>query len=100
MQTDYQAWKALQYQVQTFKQQVAENEAKKQLLQYQVEELDAFSLRDNEYVELEEEHKRLSNTEQLTTLSQSTLQLLSENETVNIDSLLYRATQHLADLVS
>ncbi|EJS84010.1 DNA repair protein RecN, partial [Pasteurella multocida subsp. multocida str. Anand1_cattle] len=40
MQTDYQAWKALQYQVQTFKQQVAENEAKKQLLQYQVEELD------------------------------------------------------------
>ncbi|AWB52091.1 DNA repair protein RecN [Pasteurella multocida] len=98
MQTDYQAWKALQYQVQTFKQQVAENEAKKQLLQYQVEELDAFNLRDNEYVELEEEHKRLSNTEQLTTLSQSTLQLLSENETVNIDSLLYRATQHLADL--
>ncbi|XWY22437.1 DNA repair protein RecN [Bisgaard Taxon 45] len=98
MQTDYQAWKNLQYQVHTFKQQVSENEAKKQLLQYQVEELDAFNLRENEYAELEEEHKRLSNTEQLTTLSQSTLQLLSENDTVNIDTLLYRATQHLTDL--
>ncbi|MGC6358807.1 DNA repair protein RecN [Bisgaard Taxon 45] len=98
MQTDYQAWKNLQYQVHTFKQQVSENEAKKQLLQYQVEELDTFNLRENEYAELEEEHKRLSNTEQLTTLSQSTLQLLSENETINIDALLYRATQHLTDL--
>ena len=98
MREDYRAWKNLQTQVKTFQQKVAENEAKKQLLQYQVEELDEFALRPNEYLELEEDQRRLSNSEQLTQLSQSSLQLLSENETVSIDSMLYRATQYIDEL--
>lgn len=98
MREDYRAWKNLQTQVKNFQQQVAENEAKKQLLQYQVEELDEFALRPNEYLELEEDQRRLSNSEQLTQLSQSALQLLSENETVSIDSMLYRATQYIDEL--
>ena len=67
-------------------------------LQYQVEELDEFALRPNEYLELEEDQRRLSNSEQLTQLSQSALQLLSENETVSIDSMLYRVTQYIDEL--
>ena len=98
MREDYRAWKNLQTQVKTFQQKVAENQAKKQLLQYQVEELDEFALRPNEYLELEEDQRRLSNSEQLTQLSQSALQLLSENETVSIDSMLYRATQYIDEL--
>lgn len=98
MREDYRAWKNLQTQVKTFQQKVTENEAKKQLLQYQVEELDEFALRPNEYLELEEDQRRLSNSEQLTQLSQSALQLLSENETVSIDSMLYRATQYIDEL--
>lgn len=98
MREDYRAWKNLQTQVKNFQQKVAENEAKKQLLQYQVEELDEFALRPNEYLELEEDQCRLSNSEQLTQLSQSALQLLSENETVSIDSMLYRATQYIDEL--
>ncbi|WP_295662311.1 DNA repair protein RecN [uncultured Haemophilus sp.] len=98
MREDYRAWKNLQTQVKNSQQKVAENEAKKQLLQYQVEELDEFALRPNEYLELEEDQRRLSNSEQLTQLSQSALQLLSENETVNIDSMLYRATQYIDEL--
>ena len=98
MREDYRAWKNLQTQVKTFQQKVAENEAKKQLLQYQVEELDEFALRPNEYLELEEDQRRLSNSEQLTQLSQSALQLLSENETVSIDSMLYRVTQYIDEL--
>ena len=98
MREDYRAWKNLQTQVKTFQQKVAENEAKKQLLQYQVEELDEFALRPNEYLELEEDQRRLSNSEQLTQLSQSALQLLSKNETVSIDSMLYRATQYIDEL--
>ena len=98
MREDYRAWKNLQTQVKTFQQKVAENEAKKQLLQYQVEELDEFALRPNEYLELEEDQRRLSNSEQLTQLSQSALQLLSENEAVSIDSMLYRATQYIDEL--
>ena len=98
MREDYRAWKNLQTQVKTFQQKVAENEAKKQLLQYQVEELEEFALRPNEYLELEEDQRRLSNSEQLTQLSQSALQLLSENETVSIDSMLYRAMQYIDEL--
>ena len=98
MREDYQAWKNLQNQVKTFQQKVAENEARKQLLQYQVDELDEFNLRPNEYLELEDEQRRLSSSEQLTQLSQSALQILSENDTVNIDSLLYRATQYIDEL--
>ena len=98
MREDYRAWKNLQTQVKTFQQKVTENEAKKQLLQYQVEELDEFALRPNEYLELEEDQRRLSNSEQLTQLSQSALQLLSENETVSIDSMLYRAMQYIDEL--
>lgn len=98
MREDYQSWKALQNQVATFRQKCAENEARKQLLQYQVNELDEFNLQPNEFLELEEDHKRLSNSEQLTSLSQSVLQLLSENETVSADTLLYRATQQLEEL--
>ena len=98
MREDYRTWKNLQTQVKTFQQKVAENEAKKQLLQYQVEELDEFALHPNEYLELEEDQRRLSNSEQLTQLSQSALQLLSENETVSIDSMLYRATQYIDEL--
>lgn len=98
MREDYQTWKNLQNQVKTFQQKVIENEARKQLLQYQVDELDEFNLRPNEYLELEDEQRRLSSSEQLTQLSQSALQILSENDTVNIDNLLYRATQYIDEL--
>ena len=98
MQEDYRHWKKLQKEVENFQQKLIDNEARKQLLQYQVEELDEFNLQPNEYLTLEEEQRRLSNSEQLTNLSQSALQLLSENETVNIDSLIYRAIQYVNEL--
>ena len=98
MSLDYHTWRNLQHQVKTFQQKCAENEARKQLLQYQVSELDEFNLKENEYEELEADHLRLSNSEELTQLSQSVLQLLSENETVSADSLLHRAVQHLSEL--
>lgn len=98
MNADYLHWKELQRKLHNFKQLCAENEAKKQLLQYQVEELNLFNLQPHEYTELEENHRRLSNSEQLSTLSQSALQLLSENETINADSLLYKTSQYLDEL--
>lgn len=98
MQQDYLSWKTLQQQVKNFKQKCAEKEARKQLLQYQVEELNTFDLKPNEFTQLEEDHRRLSNSEQLIALSQSALQLLSENETVNADNLLHKASRHIDEL--
>ncbi|WP_386694413.1 DNA repair protein RecN [Lonepinella sp. MS14435] len=98
MKTDYQQWKSLQQQVAEFKQKCAENEARKQLLQYQVDELDEFNLQEDEFEQLEDDHKRLSSSEELTSLSQSLQGILSENDTVSADSLLYRATQYVDEL--
>ena len=97
MQQSYQYWRK-QYQLRkNYHQQCAENEARKQLLQYQVEELDEFAIKENEFEEMEEMHARLSNAESLTELSQSVLEVLSDNN-VNADSLIYQAIRDLEDL--
>lgn len=98
VQIQYYQWKELQQQIKTFQQKCAENEARKQLLQYQVEELDQFNLQEEEFSALEEEYHRLANSEELTSLSQSVINILSENDEYNIDSLLYRAIQNLEKL--
>ena len=97
MQQSYQYWRK-QYQLRkNYHQQCAENEARKQLLQYQVEELDEFAIKENEFEEMEEAHARLSNAESLTEFSQSVLEVLSDDN-VNADSLIYQAIRDLEDL--
>ncbi|WGE52151.1 DNA repair protein RecN [Actinobacillus equuli] len=98
MSNQYHRWKKLHQQVKNFRQQCQENEARKQLLQYQVDELDEFAIKQGEFEEMEETHSRLFNSEALTALSQEVTDLLSENE-LNIDSMLYKAIRHLEDLV-
>ncbi|WP_018650907.1 DNA repair protein RecN [Actinobacillus capsulatus] len=98
MSSQYHRWKKLHQQVKNFRQQCQENEARKQLLQYQVDELDEFAIKRGEFEEMEETHGRLSNSEALTALSQEVTDLLSENE-LNVDSMLYKAIRHLEDLV-
>lgn len=98
MATQYHHWKKLHKQVKNFHQQCQENEARKQLLQYQVEELDEFAIKEGEFEQLEEDHARLANSEQLTELSQSVLNLLSDDD-ANVDTMLYRAIRDLEALV-
>lgn len=98
MSSQYQRWKKLHQQVKNFRQQCQENEARKQLLQYQVDELDEFAIKQGEFEEMEETHSRLSNSEALTALSQEVTDLLSESE-LNVDLMLYKAIRHLEDLV-
>ncbi len=48
MAKQYGNWKELNKQVKNFQKQCQENEARKQLLEYQVEELDEFAIKANE----------------------------------------------------
>lgn len=98
MAEQYQIWRKLHKQVKNFHQQCQENEARKQLLQYQVEELDDFAIKEGEFEQLEEDQARLANSEQLTELSQSVLSGLSDND-LNVDTLLYRAIRDVEKLV-
>ncbi|TRC36748.1 DNA repair protein RecN, partial [Mannheimia haemolytica] len=87
MAKQYGAWKGLNKQVKNFQQQCQENEARKQLLQYQVEELDDFAIKENEFEEMEEKYNVLSSSEELTELSDEIMNLLSNDE-INANDLI------------
>ena len=61
----YQAWRQANNELKRLTQNREENEAQKQLTQYQVKELNELALAEDEYNEIEEEHKRLSNSGEL-----------------------------------
>ncbi|OBX09085.1 recombination and repair protein [Gallibacterium salpingitidis] len=95
----YRHWKQQQHNLADFRQQCAENEARKQLLHYQIAELNEFALKHGEFEELDQTQKRLASSDLLTRGSQSVLQLLAENETANIDNLLNKAAHYVDELV-
>ncbi|WAL77887.1 DNA repair protein RecN [Shewanella sp. DAU305] len=74
--------------------------ARKQLVQYQVEELDEFDLKVDEFDEIEQEHKRLANGTELIDTCQASLDILTEGEENNIESLLNRVVSLAEDLQS
>lgn len=98
MAEQYGNWKKLNKQVKNFQQQCQENEARKQLLQYQVDELDEFAIKENEFEEIEEKHNLLSSSEELTELSDEMLNLLSDDE-INVNDLIYKALRNAEQLV-
>ncbi|AWX14499.1 DNA repair protein RecN [Mergibacter septicus] len=98
LQQQFRQWKKVTAELEAFRQTCANNEAKKQLLQYQVQELDEFNFQVGEFQELEETQRRLANSEALTTGAQAVLQLLNDNEMANIDSMLNKTCQYIADL--
>lgn len=70
---------------------------RKNLLEYQVEELDEFALGDGEFTQLESEFKKLSHSQHLLEQSQSSYQQLYENDEVNaLDLVKYNLDKLLA----
>ncbi|GAA0785427.1 MULTISPECIES: DNA repair protein RecN [Pseudomonadati] len=96
VQASYQRTKQAENDLKSLELAQHERISRKQLLQYQVEELDEFNLAEGEFVEIEQEHKRLANGTELIESCQAGLALLSEDEEVNIESLLNKVI-HLAD---
>ncbi|WED27305.1 DNA repair protein RecN [Vibrio sp. DW001] len=94
----YQAWRLVKNQLDELTQNSQENQAQKLLLEYQIKELNELSLGENEFVELEQEHKRLSNSGELASSCQSAIHTLYEGEEVNALQLLQSTNQVLIDL--
>ncbi|KPZ72043.1 DNA repair protein RecN [Shewanella sp. P1-14-1] len=86
----YQRCKLIENELKQLQLNQQERIARKQLLQYQVEELDEFALKAGEFEQIEQEHKRLANGSDLIENCQLTLQLLSEDDEHNIESSLNR----------
>ncbi|MDH2895033.1 DNA repair protein RecN [Rahnella variigena] len=98
MRKAYQHWHQSCRQLAQYQQQVSERESRRQLLQYQLKELNEFAPQAGEYEQIDEEYKRLANSGQLLSLSQSALYLLADGEEQNIVSLLYTARNQLTEL--
>ncbi len=96
----YQRCHQLESELKRLTQSQQERIATKQLLQYQVEELDEFALQDGEYQAIEAEHKKLANGTNLIERCQGQLDLLQDNQEANLESLLNRAVSQAHELVA
>ncbi|CAG9000683.1 MAG: DNA repair protein RecN [Candidatus Celerinatantimonas neptuna] len=97
--TDYQQWQNLRHEKERRISQQNELQARRQLLEYQVDELDRFNLQPDEYQQLEQQHKRLANSSELLTTCQQLSQMLCQDDDVNVMAMLQHATRKLADLI-
>lgn len=95
VQNAYQTWYSLRKQQKQLLQQQSDVESRMQLLRYQVTELNEFALAEGEYVELEQQHKRLTNSAALLEDSGFALNAIYEGEHNNAFSLLQNAVTRL-----
>ena len=94
----YQNWRQADNHLKQLQENSAANLAQKQLLEYQIKELNELSLGEEEYEQLEQEHKRLSNSGELASSCQQAIELIYEGEEVNALGILQSASQSLTQL--
>ncbi|MDW6003321.1 DNA repair protein RecN [Vibrio mangrovi] len=94
----YQDWRQSSNELKQLRENSQQNQAQVQLLEYQIKELDELSIGEDEFAELEQEYKRLTNSGELITHSQNAIQLLNEGEEVNAIGLLQSTSQILIQL--
>ncbi|NDK98643.1 DNA repair protein RecN [Photorhabdus bodei] len=100
MKQAYQQWHQSCQDLARFQQQALERQSRQQLLEYHLKELNELAPQSGEYQEQDNEYKRLANRGQLLSVSQTALQLLSDNDEQNITSLLNYAKHELAELIT
>ncbi|WP_427979678.1 DNA repair protein RecN [Agarivorans sp.] len=95
----YQSWKGLCNEKELAEQQQNELAAQRQLLEYQVKELDEFALQSGEYQEIEQQHQCLSHSTELQQTSYQLSQLLGQDEQMNITDMLGQACKSISQLL-
>ncbi len=91
-------WRTLQDKLEQLQQANQDRDSRMGLLSYQVQELEALGLTAGELAELEQEHQRLANANQLLEECQQALDILYENEQLSASSLLAQASQRVESL--
>jgi DNA repair protein RecN (Recombination protein N) len=94
----YRHWRTIEKEYEALLKQQSERDSQKQLLEYQVSELDEFSLQPDEFVQIEEEHKRLSHGHELLNQSQQYLDVLFDNADHTAYALVNDAALNFAKL--
>ena len=97
----YRQWQQLQQEFQQLNQAGRDREQRLELLRHQVNELQSLGLQPDEFAQLERDHKRLANAQQLIQTVQQTLQNLSDNDDAAVEHILSQChtdLQHLAEM--
>ncbi|MCJ8320415.1 MAG: DNA repair protein RecN [Colwellia sp.] len=94
----HQKWQQLIAEYKKLQNEKISRDARQQLLQYQVIELDEFSLQQGEFETLESDFKRYSNAQDLLNETLSSIHTLAENEQFNIIDNLSRTCDDLNTL--
>jgi DNA repair protein RecN (Recombination protein N) len=94
----YQHWRQANNTLKQLRDNSSQNLAQLQLLQYQIKELNELSIGVDEFIELEQEHKRLSNSGDIVMHCQTALELIYEGDDVNVINLIQTAKHSVTEL--
>jgi DNA repair protein RecN (Recombination protein N) len=94
----YQHWRQANNSLKQLRENSSQNMAQLQLLQYQIKELNELAIGEEEFLELEQEHKRLSNSGDIVMHCQTALELIYEGDDVNAINLMQTANHSLTEL--
>lgn len=86
-------WQAIAERLAQLREATAQRDARRDLLRYQVQELDALAAQEGEMTILEEEHARLHHAQRLLETAQRGLQQLYDDDGAVIGMLNYHATE-------
>ncbi|CAG9297532.1 DNA repair protein RecN [Celerinatantimonas diazotrophica] len=95
----FQQWQSLRHEKDRLLTQQASQQSRQQLLEYQVQELDEFALQPEEYQQLDQQHKRLSNSSELLDGCQQLAMLFSQDDEVNVLAMLSQGSKKLSELL-
>ena len=94
----FQQWQTTQEELHSLIQSAKENTARKELLNYQINELEQLDLENYDYMSLSSEHGRQANIGQILQSGQRQFDLLYENEQQSVNHLLGTAFNELSAL--
>lgn len=89
IKTIYQQWRAAKEKLEQLQTQ-GDQTARKSLLEYQIEELKTLNLQENEFEELQQQHKKLSERESMLKAAQQALWLTQESNESNLLASLHQ----------
>ena len=99
-QQHYRLWAETKDQLEQLENDSDERIARRDLLSFQLSELEQLSLEQGELPQLEQQQQTLANAESILKDSQSLLQLCSEDEAFNLQKALNKAVQLLQQMPS
>jgi DNA repair protein RecN (Recombination protein N) len=94
----FDRWKAISDRIGRLQQDASSRNARQELLQYQVNELEQLEIETLDYRALTEEHELLANLGRVSDIGYAQLKLLYEDEQYSVNGLLAQSTHAVGEL--